>query len=266
MPNQKLGGSAFFIQQGMAMRAIVRLVLCTTGLYIVLCVGGAGIKGIPAAAIELQREQQPERVIPPPRTPPRNLPPQIKPYIVTPKTVSPQRTPVEATVPDHNAPGLPAPQTNGPKFVVPNGSGMNSGGGGKMITAPDATKPNTGVSKTLQTFTPRGTNATVVTMSRVRSVPAMGVSRVSIGGQDYSMWRHSYRTRYHDRWYTCVALSALPAILIASNEFYPFAYIDAPESYCDGLSEDGCQLVWQDVETEEGGVIPQCVAYCSWQQ
>src|SRR5690349_10690489 len=191
----------------MTMRAIMRLMLCATAVYIVFCVGGAQIKIIPAAAIELQHEQQPERVIPPPRTPPRNLPPQIKPYIVTPKTVTP-RTPAEATVPDHNAPG-------GPKFVVPNGTGMNSatGGGGKMITAPDATNPNTGASKTLQTFTPRGTNAGVVTMSRVRSVPAMGVSRVAIGGQDYSIWRHSYRARYHDRLYTCVALSALPAIL-----------------------------------------------------
>ena len=250
------------------MRVIMGLMLCATAAYIVFCVGGAQIKIIPAAAIELQHEQQPERVIPPPRTPPRNLPPQIKPYIVTPKTVAPPRTPAEATVPDHSAPGVPAPQTNGPKFVVPNGSGMNSatGGGGKTITAPDATNPNSGGSKTLQAFTPRGTNAGAITMSRIRSVPATGVSRVAIGGQDYSMWRHSYRARYHDRLYTCVALSALPAILIAANEFYPFAYIDAPESYCDGLSEDGCQLVWQDVETEEGGVIPQCVAYCPWQQ
>jgi hypothetical protein len=249
---------------GLTMRARKTLVLCTAGLYIVLCAGGAGIKGIPAAAIELQREQQPERVIPPPRTSPSPL----RPYVVMPKTVSPPRTPAEATVPEHGVPGVPSPQTNGPKFVVPNGSGMNSAPGStvKTITAPEATNPNTGASKTFQTVTPRGTNAAVVTMARVRSVPAIGVSRVSIGGQDYSIWRHSYRARYHDRLYTCVAPSALPAILIAANEFYPFAYIEAPESYCDGLSEDGCQLVWQDVETEEGGVIPQCVAYCPWQQ
>jgi hypothetical protein len=247
----------------MTMRAIVGLVLCAATAYIVLCVGGAHIKVGPAAAIELQREQQPERVIPPQRTPPS----QVKPYVTTPKTVTPPRTPAEVTVPEHSAPT--APTLSGPKFVVPNGPGMNSapGGGGKMITAPDTTNPNAaGASKTLQSFTPHGANASVVTMSRVRNLPAMGVSRVAIGGQDYSMWRHSYRARYHDRVYTCVALSALPAILIAANEFYPFGYIEAPESYCDGLSEDGCQLVWQDVETEEGGVIPQCVAYCPWQQ
>src|SRR5215469_6209626 len=99
----------------MAMRAIVRLVLCTTGLYVVLCASGVQIKIIPAAAIEPQHEQQPERLLPPPR----NLPPQIKPYIVTPKTVTPHRTPAEATVPDRGAAGVPARQTTAPKFVVP---------------------------------------------------------------------------------------------------------------------------------------------------
>jgi hypothetical protein len=52
--------------------------------------------------------------------------------------------------------------------------------------------------------------------------------RSGLRGQDYSVWRHDYRARYHDLWYTCVVLSALPAILIAANEFYPFAYTDAP--------------------------------------
>jgi hypothetical protein len=146
---------------------------------------------------------------------------------------------------------------------------MNSvpGGGVKTITAPDTTNPNAaGAPKTLQTFTPHGANASVVTMSRLGDVPAIGVSRASIRGENYSVWRHGYHAHYHGRLYTCVALSALPAILIAANQFYPFAYIDAPESYCDGLTEDGCQLVWQNVETDEGDVIPQCVAYCPWQQ
>jgi hypothetical protein len=35
--------------------------------------------------------------------------------------------------------------------------------------------------------------------------------------------------------------------------------------YCQGLTEDGCELMWQDVETIEGDVVPQCVAYCPWQ-
>jgi hypothetical protein len=27
----------------------------------------------------------------------------------------------------------------------------------------------------------------------------------------------------------------------------------------------GDQLMWQEVETIEGGVVNQCVAYCPWQ-
>ena len=32
-----------------------------------------------------------------------------------------------------------------------------------------------------------------------------------------------------------------------------------------GITEDGCELMWQEVETIEGDVINQCVAYCPWQ-
>src|SRR5438046_2030173 len=159
------------MQGDMTMRAIVGPVLCAT-IAIVLCVVGAQIKVIPAAAIELQREQQPERVMPSQQ---RNPPPQVKPYVATPKTVTPPRTSPEATVPEHGAPTAPTP--SGPKFVVPNGPGLNSAPGGsvKTITAPEATNAGTGPSKTLQTVTPRGANAGVVTMARVRSLPAMGV-------------------------------------------------------------------------------------------
>ena len=53
--------------------------------------------------------------------------------------------------------------------------------------------------------------------------------------------------------------------IIGSDQYYPYAYISAPENYCEGLTEDGCELMWQDVETIEGDVVPQCVAYCPWQ-
>ena len=90
-------------------------------------------------------------------------------------------------------------------------------------------------------------------------------SRTSIRGQNYSAWRSGYRIRRGGGWRTFVALGALGAIIVGGSQFYPYAYISAPEDYCDGLTEDGCQLVWQEVETVEGDVIPQCVAYCPWQ-
>lgn len=116
---------------------------------------------------------------------------------------------------------------------------------------------------TIRTVTPRGTRT--VTAARLRGMPARGAGRFTVGGQNYSAWRSGYRVRRGSGWRTFVALSALGAIAIGSNQYYPYAYISAPEPYCDGLTEDGCQLMWQEVETIEGDVMNQCVAYCPWQ-
>ncbi len=109
---------------------------------------------------------------------------------------------------------------------------------------------------------PRGSRA--VTASRIRGVPAHGTRRAVIHGRNYSAWRSGHRVRHGSGWRTFGALSVLGAILVGSNEYYPYAYISAPENYCEGLTEDGCELMWQDVETIEGDVVPQCVAYCPW--
>ena len=126
--------------------------------------------------------------------------------------------------------------------------------GGRKVVSPAAAP---------RVVTPRGTRT--VTASRLRAVPARGAGRVVIRGQNYSVWRSGYRVRHGSGWWTFVALSTLGAIAIGSNEYYPYAYISAPEPYCEGLTEDGCQLMWQEVETIEGGVVNQCVAYCPWQ-
>lgn len=60
-------------------------------------------------------------------------------------------------------------------------------------------------------------------------------------------------------------LSTLGAIAIGASEYYPYAYVSAPEPCCEGLTEDDCQLMWEQVETLEGDAIDQCVAYCPWQ-
>jgi hypothetical protein len=66
-------------------------------------------------------------------------------------------------------------------------------------------------------------------------------------------------------WRTFAALSALGSMAFGGVTYYPYAYISAPAPYCDGLTEDGCQLQWQEVRTIEGAVEFQCVAYCPWQ-
>jgi hypothetical protein len=139
-------------------------------------------------------------------------------------------------------------------------------GGQKNINPKFVNPNNTGGPKTAhKVFTPHGKNSSVVIAAKIRSAPARGAFRTSIRGRNYSVWRSGYRARYHGGWRTFVALSALGAITIGAYEYYPYAYIDAPQDYCDGLTEDGCQMVYDEVETEEGDVVPQCVAYCPWQ-
>ena len=120
--------------------------------------------------------------------------------------------------------------------------------------------------KATRTVTPRGTR----TCDRVdRACDAACLCAAPVGptirGHNYSVWRGRHRVRHGSGWWTFVALSTLGAIAIDSNEYYPYAYISAPEPYCEGLTEDGCELMWQEVETIEGDVVDQCVAYCPWQ-
>jgi len=93
-----------------------------------------------------------------------------------------------------------------------------------------------------------------------------GPGKTVIAGRNYSVWRGGpYRRRYGGGWRTFVALSTLAAITIGAAAYYPYAYIDAPADYCQGLTPDGCQLRWAEVPTVEGYPTYQCVAYCPWQ-
>jgi hypothetical protein len=101
---------------------------------------------------------------------------------------------------------------------------------------------------------------------RLRGV-RVGTGRYVVHGRNFSYWRGGpYRVRYGNGWRTFVALGALSAIAVGTTTYYPYAYISAPQDTCEGLTEDGCQMTWQDVETVEGGTAAQCVAYCPWQE
>src|SRR5579872_3851495 len=193
--------------------------------------------GKPAPRVNVQRRAPPRNVQH--RAPPRNVQRNAPPRNV-------QRN-VPRNVPHNvqrNAPTRAGgPPSTGAKIVTPGAKVVHPAG-------------------TVRTFTPRGPRAHTVTAGRLRGMPGSGVGHTSIRGRNYSVWRRGYRVRHGGAWRTFVALSALGALAIGGSEFYPYAYITAPEDYCDGLTPDGCELVWQDVETEEGDVIPQCVAYC----
>jgi hypothetical protein len=99
---------------------------------------------------------------------------------------------------------------------------------------------------------------------RARSWQTSG--RYNYRGRNYTYWRHGpWRHRYGDSWRTYVALTTLAAIAVGSATYYPYAYLDVPADYCEGITEDGCQLSWTEVETLEGGLAPACVTYCPWQ-
>jgi hypothetical protein len=117
-----------------------------------------------------------------------------------------------------------------------------------------------------RTFKP-GSRAKIVTSTtRFRGLSSRGASTAAIRGRNFSVWRGGgYRVRHGGGWRTFVALSTLGALAIGASNYYPYAYVSAPQDYCDGLTEDGCELSWQDVETIEGDIIGQCVAYCPWQ-
>ena len=177
---------------------------------------------------------------------------------VAPKKVTPRQAP------RHVAPRQGAPRQGAPRQVGPAGGRPKVGA--PASSAPRIVRPNVGGPKPARrVFTPRGTNARVVTAARIRSAPPSGAFRTSIRGRNYSVWRSGYRLRHGNGWRTFVALGALGVIAIGAAEYYPYAYISAPEPYCDGRTEDGCQLVWDDVETVEGDRVAQCVAYCPWQ-
>ena len=106
----------------------------------------------------------------------------------------------------------------------------------------------------------------MVVGAKLRGLPGSGAGRFALRGQNYSAWRGGYRHRNRNgRWETFVALGALGVLAIGAYEYYPYAYIDAPQPFCEGLTEDGCQLDFHDVQTMEGDVVGQCVAYCPWQ-
>jgi len=144
-------------------------------------------------------------------------------------------------------------------ITVQKNIGIQKQGGAKIIV------PNGGSTKLARrVFTPKANSRTVIA-AKIRSAPARGAFRTSIRGRNYSVWRSGYRARYRGGWRTFVGLGTLGALAIGASEYYPYAYIDAPEDYCDGLTEDGCQMVFDEVPTEEGDVVGQCVAYCPWQ-
>jgi hypothetical protein len=195
-----------------------------------------------------QRSAVPQRA-----APQRAITQHAAPQRSTPRVVTPNRTPSRVVTPRNTERAVTTRRATTHTVAQPK---VNSPVVGQPKARTNVAAP--------RVVTPRGTRT--VTASALRRTPARGAGRTVIHGQNYSVWRSGYRVRHGGGWRTFVALSTLSAIMIGSNEYYPYAYITAPENYCEGLTEDGCELNWEQVQTEEGDIIDQCVAYCPWQQ
>ena len=161
----------------------------------------------------------------------------------------------KSTAPRKSAPREAAPRKTAPRETAPRKTAPREAAPRK--TAPREAEPSK--------IAPRETAPRTVSARGLRGLPTRGASRTAIHGRNFTAWRSGYRARRGSGWRTFGALRALSAIVIGSNTYYPYAYISAPQPYCDGLTEDGCELMWQEVMTLEGDLAYQCVAYCPWQ-
>jgi len=221
-------------------------------------------KAVPPQRAAPQRAA-PQQHAAPLRTAPQVAAPHAPPQRTSPHVATPRRTQSHIAAPQRPTPHTVAQRKAvSPAVAHPKATSrvVRQRTGTSKVAAPSATVRKTASPAAApRVVTSRGT---AVTASRLRAAPARGAGRTVIRGQNYSVWRSGYRVRHGSGWRTFVALSTLGAIAIGSNEYYPYAYVSAPEDYCQGLTEDGCRLNWEQVQTEEGDVIDQCVAYCPW--
>jgi hypothetical protein len=76
------------------------------------------------------------------------------------------------------------------------------------------------------------------------------------------IWRDHHRIWWGGRWRVFVPFAALGAVTYAGHYYYPDSYVGFARPYCSGVTDDGCQLNWQQVNFEDGGGDWQCVRYC----
>lgn len=93
---------------------------------------------------------------------------------------------------------------------------------------------------------PKGKAVNVTVINR-RNVPIFRGGRTIFVGRDIRR---------------IVAVGTLAAIAVGAVYYYPYGYAAISRPVCYGITDEGCTLRWQNVATEEGDVVAQCVQYC----
>src|SRR4029077_512090 len=79
----------------------------------------------------------------------------------------------------------------------------------------------------------------------------------------HAIYATPYAGRPHGRYVRRLApLAALSTIYIGSRYYYPYRYMPYDGPVCTGVTENGCELRWTEVPTENGGDTAwQCVEF-----
>jgi hypothetical protein len=59
-----------------------------------------------------------------------------------------------------------------------------------------------------------------------------------------------------------VPLTGITGFYIGTRYYWPDGYVEVARPQCTGVTPEGCALRWQDVPTDDGGTIAQCVQLC----
>jgi hypothetical protein len=94
------------------------------------------------------------------------------------------------------------------------------------------------------------------------SVRVVGGGPIRIGGRRVTIVRGPRYVTWRGHRRSLVPIAVLTGLTIGAVAYSAYGYLPVEQNYCDGFTEDGCQLQWTDVPTEEGDVVPQCVTYC----
>lgn len=195
-----------------------------------------------------KNEAKPARAAPA-RAAPQRAAPRMAPQRAAPQRAAPRAArPAARTAPRNTTRVAPAART--PRVATPH--------------APRTTPSVTKRAVTTRTVTKRTTTPRVIPArhgpqisSRIRSG-----GPIRVGGRNVTIIRSRRFVNWHGQRRYLLPFAGLAALTIGAIAYSPYGYLPVAQNYCDGFTEDGCQLQWTDVPTEDGDVVPQCVTYC----
>jgi hypothetical protein len=159
----------------------------------------------------------------------------------------------QAAPPRFVAPSGPSPRIVGPRGPTPRVVGPQ--GPVPRVVTPRVVGPNVAA--------PRLGSARITGFRG--SGPRIGGSirgPIRLGGRGVSFIRGPRYVNWHGSRRRLIAIGAISTIILGGIAYYPYAYLPVEQPYCEGYTEDGCELRWQEVATEDGLLVPQCVAFC----